>query len=277
MYTQDAARTLVNQALSGRINGRTPRNFTIDTRHTACYTSGTMNTQPKEATTMTATAILSTLSEKQAAWITDRALNEVKFTEDTLAACKTNTLADVAQAYASGYVGSFEFLQKVQREISVHGAIPAYRVPGTLNCFLAEIRRTTKPAVKVMTLAELPQAGVYTVTVNGATRTIELSPTKDKDGILMMASYLDNSDNMSEYRGFAWIRTDGSVWTWKAFKGDGVLAQCLKALLAGDETACILESRTCHRCGHRLTAKATLENNVIADRWYGPECIKHVQ
>lgn len=281
MYSPADARTMVNNALSGTINGQAPRPFTTAPRPASRVLASAVASCPAPRR---ASEVLAGLTPRQSTWIALKADTAAKITTDDLASAKTDALVVLAVQYAASYAGSFEFMLNMRDKAARDGALPRNAVAGTLNCLLrdlagerrgAGIANAVPTAAPAPTTRPLPQAGYWTVTLaDSGYRTLKVAPVKDKDGIAMCVSYLAGPDNTSDYRGFAWIRDNGHGQVWGAYRREGALGEALAVLLNGGPA--VQESKLCQRCGHVLTARATLEQNVVGGFWYGPECITKI-
>ena len=136
------------------------------------------------------------------------------------------------------------------------------------------------PLVVAVTEAfKVPQAGIYSVTTEGHRSTIRILPVQSDDltdDRAMCLSYLFGPNNEKDYRGYAYLKKDGSVQYWnRKIREDedltsAPLSLATSALLNPKDGDVVLESAYCNRCGRRLTVDVSIHEG------YGPECIKKI-
>lgn len=117
--------------------------------------------------------------------------------------------------------------------------------------------------------------GTYTVEFGSDWRTIRIE-TQPLDATFApgktVASYLNGPDNYRNYKGFAFVRQDGSFSTWKSFRGDGLIQQALHVVLSGNQgmvnglKAYGRMSGHCGICRRQLTTPESLSLGI------GPVC-----
>ncbi len=128
-----------------------------------------------------------------------------------------------------------------------------------------------RPQVPVPPAREMAlQSGVYTTVLDDGHLTLKVQPTGERvEGVKQCLSYLAGPSNEGDFVGFAWVRDDNTVVTWKRSRSSERLATAVRLLRQGDPSL-VLESASCNRCGRTLTVPTSLHQG------YGPECIKHV-
>ena len=121
--------------------------------------------------------------------------------------------------------------------------------------------------------------GTYTVVFsNNDYRTIKID-TQPLDAEFApgkrVASYLNGPDNYRNYKGFAFLTTDGRYNLYRAFAAnnkDSQIEMALRVLLSGREAmiqglrAYGIAAGKCGMCGHKLTTPESIKRGI------GPEC-----
>lgn len=129
---------------------------------------------------------------------------------------------------------------------------------------------------------DLPD-GTYTVVFgDGEYRTLKIA-TQPLDAEFApgktTASYLNGPDNYRNYKGFAFVNSNGSYHLYKAFaakKNDSLIEMALRVLLSGREAmvhglkAYGIASGKCGMCGHKLTTPESLKRGI------GPTCAERL-
>lgn len=278
------AKTYVNEGLSGRVNGSSPRSFSNGSVNRF---AGVPAVSPSKLAAksffsdvqpVTLAVFLNFLSPDQVAWLQRKAQSGVKFELADLDKGH-KLLGNVAVNYAVTYDRSFAFMLDMQSAARQWGGLTPKQAVATLNCLLGDLRHMAAAvaakaeaavAATALSAAELPQAGVYTVLLGADDyRTVKVLPSDYKAGVAMVASFLSGMDNGSDYTGFADINTDGSIRVWAKFRANSELISALRILVKGDEDA-VLTAAHCRRCGRVLTVPTSLYQG------YGPTCITKV-
>lgn len=109
--------------------------------------------------------------------------------------------------------------------------------------------------------------GTYTVPSDEGHRTFRVrTQAQDADFApgAILVDYLAGPDNENDFRGFAFLK-GGKLVVWKRFReGHTGLIEAAERLVADPDAA--LVSKSCLRCGRKLTTPASLERGI------GPEC-----
>lgn len=224
-----------------------------------------------------------------------------------------NTMYDVASEWLPTQTESdFEWLRNLARKYKRGGSLTDGEAVGVLNCMINDARKPQAPVVEsgwnnpvadvlmsrvadkrandaerdaeaaahAAYLASRVSPGYYTlVRDNGTHRTLKVGKwvsDRETGGKMRWVSYLNGSDNTSDYQWFA-IQTDAGVLRRTRHATDQLMSEAAALLAESAETraaAAIAYARAsgrCARCNLMLTHKDSLEYG------YGPECLKYVQ
>jgi len=144
-------------------------------------------------------------------------------------------------------------------------------------------RRTSAPAAAPQPAAQRPEipAGFYTITDGEGHVTLKVTHGAEWCDGKTVVSYLFGTDNVTKYRGFAFITPSGEIKVWAKFANNNRLIAAAQFLATGkvDEAretflnvaeAYALRSGHCFACGHHLTVPASLHRGL------GPVCAQRL-
>jgi len=118
--------------------------------------------------------------------------------------------------------------------------------------------------------------GTYTVVMGDVRRTVRLRTQRDDARFApgrQVASYLFGSDNVRDYKAFAFVTRDGQLHLWRraAANAPSALVEAMATIL-GDPSAAArnfgLMSGVCGICNRKLTVPESIEAGI------GPVCAR---
>ena len=144
----------------------------------------------------------------------------------------------------------------------------------------AAFRPAPAPAAAPSAPARDIAAGFYTITDGNGHTTLKVEKNAAWCDGKTVVSYLFGADNVTKYRGFAFITSDG-VKVWKKFASNDRLIAAVEFLVHGDVAAArenflnvaeayALKSGNCFACGRQLTVPTSLHRGL------GPVCAKNL-
>lgn len=186
-------------------------------------------------------------------------------TSDDLTAARIATVTDMLL----GYNGSHPSLASYASRIRAGGQLTGVEILRVLNADHPTPVAAAKPKAQVLD-------GTYTIVMGGSYRTIRLTSdtswmTTPPASGTRVAQLLIGPDNETSFKGFAFVRPDGSVQPWRSAGVDAVtFLEWLLANGAGQEAALgkayAVRSGRCCFCNRKLTTPASTYYG------YGPDC-----
>lgn len=173
------------------------------------------------------------------------------------------------------YVQLLHDIRGVYNRRFIAGASAPVPAPEPRKASEPFVPTTARPSLDLSTFV-----GTFTVVDGDDYETIRIKAGTGNFEGKFVASYLSGSDNETDYTGFAFIGTDGSVNVWKKFKtaegkvspamASKVLAVSVVLFGGADDAreAYAMRSGRCSRCNRKLTVPASLHRGM------GPECAK---
>lgn len=219
------------------------------------------------------------MSAELYASVYDRVINDVR-TQDATAIQKTGEILSILCKEGTNISRNFhaqllEDVRGIYRERFCKRSAAPVQAPEPVG------RKASEPFVPTVNKPVLDLSsfiGTFTVVDGDEYETIRIKAgTGNFDG-KFIASYLSGSDNESDYTGFAFIGTDGSVNVWRKFKTpEGKISPAMApkvlavsvVLFGGADNArelYAMRSGKCSRCGRKLTVPASLHRGM------GPDC-----
>jgi hypothetical protein len=222
------------------------------------------------------------------------ALSGAEITDDTMAAMDREARLDwiaTAHIYARLYRGESGFMQKMRQVAEFGGVLTVRQARAVLNQIhrdgAAVLQKRGVPKAVAPVAPESPKPvlatqkrlnGYYTVTLPDATYvTLQLEDDfrADQPEGAQMASYLIGPANGTDYKGFAFIGTDGALRVWRSAGDVPRQRQALSILFAATDVdakemglSFARESGRCCVCGRLLTTPDSIEKGI------GPVCLR---